>query len=197
MKNKIAVDIDDVLLSFTKSFLYFCNFNYGTSFKEEDIFSYHLEESLKISNKEKDRWMSEFYSSNSFREIKPVKGAQEGLIKLNENNEIIIVTSRPSYLKLETEHSMAKHFGNLFSIIFHSENGSGVTKAEICEREGVSFLMEDCWDYAMGCNKRRIPVFLFDKPWNQKNLEGTLITRVKNWDEVLRKIGNEKIYFKD
>jgi uncharacterized HAD superfamily protein len=45
--------------------------------------------------------------------------------------------------------------------------------------------------YALECNKKGIPSLLMNNPWNQANLEGTLITRVNNWEDVLEKINKK------
>jgi len=195
MKRKIAIDIDDVLLDFIDAFLNFCNSNYGTSFKKENVFSYNLEESFNITREEKNEWMNEFYKSNFFREIKPVEGAQEALNILKKENENIILTSRLLSLdhinmKEITEDSLKRNFEGDYSAIFYSKNHEtkGQSKADICMREGISLLMDDCLLYALECNKKGIPSLLMNNPWNQANLEGTLITRVNNWEEVLQEL---------
>ena len=193
MRQKIAVDIDDVLLNFMGGLIHFYNSKYGTSFKKRDIFSYKLEESFGITKKERIMRLEEFYSSPFFSEIEPIRGAQEALDFLSKKNEIIIVTSRELNLKQITESSLERNFKGKYSELFYSKNysqGGGKSKAEICLEQRVSLLIEDCLMYALDCNAKEIPVFLMNKPWNKTNLEGTLVKRVRNWKEVLKKISD-------
>ena len=193
MKQKIAIDIDDVLLNFMGGLIHFYNFKYGTSFKKRDIFSYKLEESFGITKKERLRRLDEFYKSPFFSEIGPIPGSQEALDLLSKENEIIIVTSRELNLKQITEYSLERNFKGKYSELFYSKNYSqigGKSKAEICLEQKASVLIEDCLIYALDCNAKGIPSFLIDKPWNKTNLDGTLVKRVRNWKEILKKINN-------
>ncbi|VVB82760.1 5' nucleotidase, deoxy (Pyrimidine), cytosolic type C protein (NT5C) [uncultured archaeon] len=188
MKIKIAADVDDVLLNFMEPFLSFYNSRSGTAFKRRDMFSYLLEQVFGEPREELEKKMNDFYFSNHFRNLPVVKGAKTALQKLNENYEVIIVTSRASTFYGLTEEALEQSFRGQYSAIFHSKDSyrkTGKTKAEICEEQKVSFLVEDCLKYAIECNSKRIPVFLMNAPWNQGDLEGTLITRVRNWKEIL------------
>jgi len=200
MKKKIAIDIDDVLLDFVNPFLTFWNHKYGTSFKKGDIFSFDLEKPLSVSKEEKNKSMEEFYNSSLFVNLPPILGARESLNFLNYNYENDILTSRQPYscngrMGEFTENSLENFFtGNYFKI-FYSKNHEiqGESKADICRREGISFLIEDCLFYALECNRKGIPVFLMNNPWNQANLEGTLITRCENWEGVLQAINKTNL----
>jgi len=199
MKIKIAYDIDDLLLDFMNPFVTFWNYKNGTSFKKRDIFSYRLEESFRVSKEEKDKTMIEFYKSKLFRNLLPLQGAREGLSFLNREVENIILTSRLLDLGIDmreiTESCLERNFEGNYSSVFYSKNHEtkGQSKADICGNLGVSLLMDDCLSYALECNQKGIPVFLIDSPWNQGNLEGTLITRVKDWKEILEEIGKREL----
>jgi len=197
MKRKIAIDVDDVLFDFVNPFLDFWNEKYKTSFKKEDVFSFNLERVFGVLRKEKNEMMNEFYKSPFFKNLHPIPMSQEILSYLKEENENIIVTSRLVGLegidmKEITESSLEKNFKGNYSAVFYSKNHetNGQSKANICEREKASLLVEDCLYYAFECDQKRIPVFLMDTPWNQGDLRGTLITRVKNWEEVLKELNN-------
>ena len=143
--------------------------------------------------------MIKFYKSASFRNLLPLQGAREGLSFLSRDAENIILTSRLLDLGIDmreiTESCLERNFKGNYSSVFYSKNHEteGQSKADICERLGVSLLMDDCLSYALECNQKRITVFLMNSPWNQGNLEGTLITRVENWKEILEKIEEKEL----
>lgn len=191
MNKKIAVDVDEVLLEFVKNFLAFYNFKYQTSFKKKSIFSYDLEIPLGITRNDLNNVFGAFYNSPYFRNLNLVNGAQKGLSELSKNNEVVLLTSRSSRIREETESFVNQHFFGSYSSLLFSKSyldKEGETKAEICKKYGFSLLVDDCLKYSLECNELGIPSFLFDTPWNKGNLEGTLITRVKNWNEILEKL---------
>lgn len=196
MKQKIAVDVDDVLLDFTCALFKFHNATYNTFLKRKDFVTYDLEKVFGVSFEEKTKRMDLFYESPYFLELVPVKGAQESLSELSKKNEIIIITSRPQFIQKETEKSLDKYFKNSYSDIFYSAGyykPGGIPKSKICLKQGVSFLVDDCLKFAVECDSLGISSFLMDTPWNQQNVEGTLITRVKGWKEILEKVKESEL----
>ncbi len=185
---RIAIDIDDVLLDYVSTFVKFHNFTYNTSLKKEDIFSYNLWESFKETPKQMETKLDEFVNSQFFNEIPPIEGARNSLEILNKDYRIFMITSRSIERKQKTDFSLEKYFPNLYSKIFYIKN-ERKTKAEICKEQEVSLLIEDCPKYAFECNSSKIPVFLFTQPWNKNlNLRDSLITRVKDWGYITKKL---------
>jgi len=176
---KIGVDLDDNSFDFVGAYLLFHNETYKTNLKKEDFRIYSFN-----GNR-----IRKFYNTSFFSEIKPFPGAAEVLQKLKENNELIVVTSRPITIKEKTFEQIYRHFPNTFSEVFFSSNhytkakNSGKTKAEICLEKNVSLMIEDSLVYSKQCVEKGIKAILLDSFWNQNgDLEG--ITRVKDWKEI-------------
>ena len=197
MNRKIAVDLDDVSFNFMDPFLYFYNSISGTSFKRKDMFSYRLEDVFEEPTEQVEKKLRQFYDSSFFENLPTLQGARFAFKSIKEKgDEIIIVTSRFEEYRGITNNALRENFSGNYSNIFYSfsrYNPNGKTKAEICEEQGASCMIEDCLKYAFECDSKGIPVFLMNNPWNQGNLEGTVITRVNNWKEILKNIDSKKV----
>ncbi len=197
MNKKIAVDLDDVSFNFMDPFLSYYNFLSGTFFRRKDMFSYRLEDVFKEPTEYVEEKLRQFYNSPFFRNLPPLPGARSAFKFLKETgHEIIIVTSRFDEYHQITDASLKENFFGRYSNIFYSSsryNPRGKSKAQICKEQGASVLVEDCLKYALECDSKGIPVFLMDNPWNQGILNGTLITRVRSWKEVLKNLESKTI----
>ncbi len=196
MKQKIAVDVDDVLLDFTRALIGFHNSMYNTSLRRKDFSTYDLEKVFEVTFEEKTKRMNLFYESPYFFNLVPIKDARESLSLLSRENEIIIITSRPKFIQKETEKSLERYFNGSYSDIFYSAGyyqPGGIPKSKICLNQGVSFLIDDCLKFVVECNSLGISSFLIDTPWNQQDVGGTLIARVKGWKEILEKIKESEL----
>lgn len=187
---KIGIDIDEVLVEFIKGYLSFYNSKYHSNFKFEDVITYNLWEVLPISREQVFELQEEFYNSDSFDEIKLISGAKEGIIEIAKSNQVFVITSRPRSMKAKTDEFFKKNFKDLKLDVSYSgdvQNLNGKAKAEICKNLNLDLFIEDHVKPALECAEQGIKVFLFDKPWNQKISHENII-RVKNWEEILKKI---------
>ncbi len=191
-KLKIGVDIDEVVCSFVKPFLNFCEEKLQRKIPYESVSDFLFEDSLKISPKEILFLMEEFPKTKYFNEMQIVEGAVESLKKLAEENEIYFITARPDDIKEQTKIFLRSHFSSFpFSIYFAGDSfGGKKNKFEICKELGVSILIEDRRRTALECATNGIKVFLMDKPWNQ-SCEHQDIIRVTKWREILENLLNE------
>lgn len=187
-RGKIGVDLDDVLLEFNEGFRVFHNKKYGTNYSISDIKSWELGYVMNCPQNEVARRVEEFYYSDDHEKLEPVKGAIDVLKKISKNNDIYVVTARPEHTKEKTINLVEKYFKNIFKdYIFtgiHHGSGNIKNKGEICKELGVSFFVDDGLHNAEHVAMNGIPVFLFDRPWNQKNNLDPLIRRVISWSEI-------------
>ncbi len=192
-KRKIAVDADEVLLDFEPALRDYYNHRFGTSLSPNDYVHYDLEKVWGGTKKRAVEIVSDFYGSEEFKKIQPLAGAQEGVRKASIENELSVVTSRPSFIEKATRESLERHFGNVFADIFfngqYGIHSQGLDKSEYCLRNGIFVLLEDNLDIAKKGAEKGIRVYLFDKKWNQSHEIQKGIIRVgitKNpWEEVL------------
>ena len=196
-RRKIGIDIDDVLLDFVGTYVLFHNQTYKTNLKKEDFRTYSFNYARGGTMKQAVNSVKQFYSTSFFKEMKPLSGSVEAINRLKQEYDLYNITSRPDYIFEETVEQIKKHFGNSFLEIYFSSNhytgrkNSGKSKAEICLQKGISKLIDDSLEYALECAKEGIDALLLDTPWNQ-NGEHERINRVKNWNEILEKLGIEK-----
>ena len=193
-KLKIGCDIDEVVVGFMEKYLDFHNKKYNTYFNLND-FSDHCSYKSKV-HKTKEKSMEdflEFQNSEDFNKIDFIEGAKDSLEEFFYKYDLYFITSRPLYLKEKTFNFFSKYFPDQTLDIFFTEElcGGGFTKEKVCKNLNINFMIEDNKNYAFNCAKERIKVFLIDRPWN-KNIEYNKdIIRVKNLNEVLRKLENE------
>lgn len=184
---KIGIDIDEVVVEFIKHFLDYSNQKNRTSFKVEDIHSYHLWETpIHNSKEESISEVMEFQSSFHFEKINLIKGAKEIIFEMARTSHIYFVTSRPTEIKEKTEKFLKQNFQEIeFEIIHSGEIYGGKSKSEICNEIGLNFIVEDNPYYALDCAEKGVKVFLLDKPWNRNYSYHDNITKIKNWSEIL------------
>jgi len=188
---KVGIDIDEIITEFAKGYLKLFNKKYNKNVEFEDLFTYSLWKPLGISRKDSLELAEEYYSSDSFDNIKLVQGAEEGVKKLKENHELVFITSRPAPVREKTEISLRRFFPELNLEIIYSSNSyaetNGKTKGDICNELEIDLMIEDDLEHALDCAEKGIKVILLDKPWNQRVSHENLF-RIKNWDEILDKI---------
>ena len=124
---KIGIDLDEVIVDFIGGFLDFYNGKRGKNVKREDIKHYQLwkNDFFKWTREDAVKLVDEFNESESFGSLNLFEGAKETLQKLNEGNELFIITSRKENTREKTEKFLSEKIGDIFSeIIFTSEYDS-------------------------------------------------------------------------
>ncbi|PIN93073.1 hypothetical protein COU54_04520 [Candidatus Pacearchaeota archaeon CG10_big_fil_rev_8_21_14_0_10_31_24] len=183
---KIAIDFDDVIVNTVDTFLNFHNQKYELSRTREDINSTDLRSFWGCTKNEAISLMKEFHdSSSTFENAEPINGAIEFLKEISKDNEIVIITGRPSQFKEKTLYWLNKYLSDVNVKLFFSgdyHHSQGKTKAEICEELGINVIIEDDINYAKPCLEKGIEVIIIDKPWNQVDLNR--IHRAHSWKEV-------------
>jgi uncharacterized HAD superfamily protein len=189
---KIGIDLDEVLGSFMEDLIRFHNNKYKTSYKLENFFSYKFWNVWGGTKEEAIQKVYDFHEIKYFKEIKPIKDAQESIKKLKENNELFIITSRQNDVIEQTKEWVEKYFPNTFSNIYFtnhfSQNGDSITKKEVCDELDINILIEDSLEYSLECIKPKRKIFLLDYPWNKSETLPKEIERVYSWKEIIERI---------
>ena len=192
----IGVDLDEVLADTLSAIIKFHNEVYGTELEKGDFNSYRFQEIWGGTRQEAIKKVYRFQSTNYSRNVKPVPGSIEGIKKLKEGNELILITSRPHDVKNQTLTWLSHYFPGAFSRVFFTDAYSltkrGRRKSEICHKMGVDILVDDLLSCSFDCASEGIQVFLLNKPWNQGKELPVLITRCKNWEEIVECVENFK-----
>ena len=195
----IGFDIDDVLIQFYKNFIEWYNRKFGTNIKFEDVKSYLLGPVLDLSAEQVDKLVKEFYLSQSHFKIEPVENASKFLnflMQFSDNLKIILITSRPESIHLQTSDVLRVNFNKVYfskihmlgSYDFHKPNP--YCKSSVCVDEKIQLMFEDSFDNAVKIAEKGIPVILFNRPWNIECDESIhpLITRTDGFNNEVWKI---------
>lgn len=188
---KIGFDIDDVLLESMRGYIEEWNKRFEKNLKFEEADEPHFWKKQGIDFKEAINFFDDFFEEKAYS-LNFISNAKEAVLELSKNHEIIFVTSRPSRFGEKTKQFFEKHFPEISFKIFHSDENNfsktGKRKLDICLEQEIDLLIEDQLDYAAPCSSEGIPVFLFDRPWNQQGRNKNGLIRVSSWKEILEKI---------
>ncbi|HEX7724224.1 MAG TPA: hypothetical protein VF438_00595 [Candidatus Paceibacterota bacterium] len=188
----IGVDLDDVLLDFFGTFCGYVNKTRGTNYTRDSQWNFSIEKSWGWNKEDAHQAILDFYHSDDHKSAAPVAGAVEALRTLSEQNVIHLVTSKPEFLKEETERWIDVYFPGMISSIhfmnhYHG-NGKKRSKADTCKELGVQIFVDDSAEQARNVSGVGIPVFMPDAPWNRQEEVGPLVTRVNSWEEIVERI---------
>lgn len=182
----LTVDIDEVLYPFVDRYLQQYNAERGTDYSSEELKTFFILDDLHPDRNPEDVYEEHLYQAEELG-FEPMPGALNALTQLKDAYDIYVVTSRRPSMRPITEQWIGKNFPDVFSDIhFIRDADVKLTKAELCQRLGAKYLIEDHPDHVAGIEAVGTHVLLFgDLPWNRdvELPEGS--RRVKDWNEVL------------
>ena len=186
----IGVDLDDVLGDFVGEIIKYYNpIDRTDRLKEEFVHSNFSEFWMCNRDKENER-MNTFYKTLFFKNLKTIKGAQEGTKKLAEKNELYIISARPKRLYEDTTKWLERKFWNTFKGIYLTSQAYGEQsdrkKSEICYDIGIDIMIEDNLEHAIDCANKVKKVLLLDYPWNKKEDLPDNIQRIYSWNDIVQ-----------
>jgi uncharacterized HAD superfamily protein len=186
----IAVDIDDVLCDTAGDILDFYNKRYKPRISHSDLSKYVYLGFLGETKAEAAKKLADYNAQRKCRFIKPYKEAVEAIELLAKKHTLMVVTSRPYYIKEDTLEWLDRYFPDKFSEVhFNNQDDvdnflpqSGVPKSVYLARLGAEAFVEDILKYVTDCPPN-IKSFLVDRPWNQGELPKNAV-RVSGWKEI-------------
>jgi uncharacterized HAD superfamily protein len=202
-KSIIVIDIDDVLSDYASFVMRFAR----REFNEELTHDEMSENWSKMFNISQQEWLQaheKFLKEEKFYEKAPViDGALNTLEKLRPKFDLIVLTSRPMFLRDDTLKWLNNNFPDMFSeILFsniwdkYSSDGSnlhtlsGHTKAETCQEIGASYLIDDQPKHVSAAAECGIKSLLFGNyGWSRRAEIADGVTRVADWAEVANYFG--------
>ncbi len=191
----IAIDIDEVLADTLNSYIKYYNNTYNTSLKREQFFTYSCWwKVLQVEFDEGVVRFNDFVNKGYLGNLPAVKGAQEAVAKLQKNHDLVIVTSRMGELKKITRKWLDENFSGCFLKVYHTESiydKDAITKSEACLQSKADILIEDDFNFTVGCANNDIKVLLFDNPWNHDVKLLPKMVRVYGWDDILQEVRNK------
>ena len=189
MKKMLALDLDSVLADIMNPLIEFHNKNYGTKNALKEHTNFDLTVTWSCSKEEVLKRVYEFYFSDEFLRLKPLKGAQNAAKYLAKKYKLAVITSRPHIVTERTDNWVNEHFSDLISDIVHTNQFSAdhevkITKSKVCKRIGADTIIEDAIHFATECAENGIKVYLIDQPWNKEVSLHKNITRFHSWSDI-------------
>ncbi len=189
---KIGIDLDDVVVNFSKSFLNFYNKEYKTNFKIENWNSYWFGDAFGINNQVVKNVTNDFYNSNYFDEMPLIENARKSIDILAKKYDVNVITARPRRWGMKTNDFFKKHFKFIDLDLYHARDNwdNKLKKSKICRNLNINLMIEDSRENSIQCANPNLDsdVYLLNKPWNQENSLPENIIRFNNWERVLEKL---------
>jgi len=187
---RIGIDVDDVLAESLPGYLEAFRRRFGHDVKLEDAAWEIFRRYPEISAAQMWGFFSELEASD-FLGTRPVypEAANAMRTLAAEGHRLFVVTGRLSQHQEHTRR-MLQRAGllELFEELVHRDGEpSAEYKPRIVRELKLDLLIEDELHVALAAAEVPIPVLLFDRPWNRADLSPG-ITRVTDWDQVLRLI---------
>ena len=155
---RVAVDIDEVLVSFVKPMAKFRGYKMPTAQK----YAYIYKDMFNITETESRNMVHDFYESEAFAKLRPLPGActQMGYLR-NHADKIYIVTGRQSYARDQTQRWLEYWFPNTFDdlIMTNSYTEFEIEKHEICRSLALDTIIDDNFDICTKCNRIGIDAY--------------------------------------
>lgn len=192
-KPVLAVDIDEVLAPFVEELARHHNNLHQTELELKHFFSYDFWHVWGGTRDEAIAKVRYFHDSGASSDVKPFPEALAALRQIKNQYDLQIVTSRQLEYEELTRRWLERNFAGVFSAAhFGNHYQEDITikptnKSDLCKSIGANWLVDDSLVYARECAGKGIKVLLFgDYPWNQADELPEGVTRVKDWDEVLK-----------
>jgi len=185
----IGIDIDNTICDSYPAYLEKYNLKYQKEVQlSEALDFYYLNDLTNKEGAEFGNLIDELVLSEEFQiSLTPMAKAQKVIRDWTKQGHLVhYVTSRPVQMRKVTANWLEKHGfwhkGTRLDL-FDEKKGfkSDVDyKVSVAEKFGISVFIEDAGQIAKAM---KIPVFLFDRPWNQGKLPANVL-RVKSWSQI-------------
>lgn len=193
---KLGFDLDEVVINLADVFENHLKEEYNIDWPIECFKEFNFDDCVFLDNEEKNeairRDMRLIANNHDFQfTAEPAEGAAETLHKLkHQGHELFLITSRPKTNRHKTFLWLRKH-----KIPFDSLHvlGCSTKKGKVGARLKLDMYVDDLYKHLENMLKHKLRwrkgLLLFDKPWNQRPIDGSIYKRVHNWQEILRHVG--------
>ncbi|MEK6848782.1 MAG: hypothetical protein AABX65_04080 [Nanoarchaeota archaeon] len=194
---KIGVDLDDVLADTWNETRKFLNRRFGKNLTNKDFNDFGLAKTYGVSNDEVRKAFADAFNNGLYLNAKLIKGAVSGIGRLEDGNELYIITSRPRYIEGDTYSWVEKNFPSKFKEVRFSSHTTDLkedtekeTKAEICKELGVLLMIDDNLDNLEECARAGVKGIVLDLDgnynWNHREREPDGVERAFSWKEIVK-----------
>lgn len=192
----LGFDLDEVVVDLVSEFNLHVGTQYGIEWTIDDFVEFDIAQCYfhhePIFNGKIQTELKCLANDAEFQfQAKPFPEARKAIQRLKRvGHKIIFITSRPRQNQPLTFRWLRQNdipFDAL-EVIGHSE-----PKGFYGKRHNLDMYIDDCIPHLESMmqykSRWRKGLLLLDKPWNNKHIDATRITRVYNWIEILRHLG--------
>jgi uncharacterized HAD superfamily protein len=175
---KIGLDFDDTLMHTREALVALLNKMHNTQIRAEECTDYYLSEPWKLTD---EQFAAMFNAhEDQLHTQPPLEGLLETLQEWASRGTFHVITGRPECWLPSATGWLHRHRIRIEEVISaKSAGGKGVAAKKL----GLDFFIEDHAEFAMEIAVAGTPVFLLDRPYNQKR-NHPLMTRVKDWYQI-------------
>jgi 5'(3')-deoxyribonucleotidase len=169
---RIGIDIDEVLAPFLPTM---------TKWRSPQRvlppkYKYLYRDIYKISQTESAKLVREFYESEDFSNMQPIKYSVDAMKNLKKTNKLFIVTGRQEVVRDKTQTWIQENFPGIFEdiIMTNSFTSNEIPKATLCKLLNIGLMVDDSMDVCQECLYNEIAAanFIGDPmyPWCEDSI---------------------------
>lgn len=190
-KQRIAIDVDEVLAAGAQSFVDFSNQTWGTHLTIDD-YNERWSEMWGVDIAEEERRAQAICQSGRVRRAAKIDGASEAIARLGQEYVLCVLSSRASNIKQDTLDWINEYFSGVFKEIHFTGFYDGLsgkahlqTKADFCVAIGADYLIDDQPKHCFAAAEAGVTSILFGNyAWNRKVDVSKNMVRAFTWQEV-------------
>ncbi|GEM_PF-2956593 len=179
----VGFDVDGVLADFNNAFLPWYNQRHQTAFVETDFWTHDFFTVFGVTREQLNADIRIFVQTHHAEDIQPYPGMPAIVRRLaNKYKQLSQVTARftPEALH-RTRLFSDRHYPGCFGAVHishHFEQNPRGYKGLVCQREGITILVEDQVDYALEALDHGVQVVLINRPWNVQHEVPACVPRI-------------------
>lgn len=197
IKEILAVDCDDTLISYSVEYLAFLSERIGRKLDVKNVKTTEWHVHAGLPQDEFWTHVHDFMMTETFANLPDITNARDRIYSLRDRYDIQIVTARPDFASKITRDNLEMRFPGLVSKIHHaniSKEGTPIRreKLEICREIGAKILVEDnpneAQTFVANGYSDHVAILMLGRPWSDEAYRIGLPKRVvpmNNWNETI------------
>jgi len=181
----IIIDIDDVSLEFDNAFVQYMRKQHFVLWNPEHI---EYGKSFSIGDELASNLVDQFYGSEDFKNLVPVKGASEAIAKLSNDFRCVHITYRPAWTRKITEEQIGSYFPAIDSVFFANgfNNHDNPSKLEYAVKLSAVDVIDDNHHLCGQVRSEGIKATVFPMRWNSH------VCGRKDWYQIMEDYSLER-----
>jgi hypothetical protein len=148
--NRMAVDIDEVLMSFVEPMAQWR----GLKMPKYRGYNYVYKDMFNITETESKKMVKEFYNTDVFATIPPIVGSQDAMQRIKSRaTKIYAVSGRQDIVREKTETWLDINFPGVFDglVLSNSYTAKEIAKVSLCHSLDLDTIIDDSELNCLSC----------------------------------------------